>query len=122
LALSCPYPPWLTGFLIGFHTAKLCHPNLQANLLSALTATNGRKKDDLRTVGERSGPAALELDGNTVNEGRNVAVDLALRIVNPRPKRRVTGNQSLHGLAHHRSLGKLELYGIFRDFLSKRKI
>ena len=92
------------------------------DLLSALSATNGRKKNHLCPFGEWGGPAAPELDGNTVHEGGNVAVDLTLRIVKPRPKRRVTGNQSLHGLAHYRSLRKLELYGIFRDFLSKRKI
>ena len=64
----------------------------------------------------------MELNGDTVHEGGNVAVDLALRIVKPRPKRRVAGNQGLHGLAHHRSLRKLELHGIFWDFLPKRKI
>jgi hypothetical protein len=105
-----------------FIMLELCHPNLQEDLLSDSSATNGRKKNYLCPFGEWGGPAAPELNGNTVHEGGNVAVDLALRIVKPRPKRRVTGNQSLHGLAHHRSLGKLELYGIFRDFLPKRKI
>jgi len=87
-----------------------------------LSSAHRWKERNFVSVAKRSGPAAPELDGNTVHEGGNVAVDLALRIEKPRPKRRVAGNQSLHGLAHHRSLGKLKLYGIFRDFLSKRKI